>query len=595
VAGFINDGAFDTPTEALGGGGFVNRGPPRAMEYVPEASVVEPPRDRFVDNEPVAPRDRFVDNPVGTEQLPPQPERADQGVDPILGFYPGTKTPMTATQAAVLRWVGPPDPTRDFAPAWPISYPKGAQPDADGVIPGAEWDPQGGVPGMVGDFIGRGIEGVGRLYRATESASRGGAFDPQDVAAGMGVLYSGTPFARGAGVLAAGPAGRALVRGLEPLAEEVVAPGMQGLVREGVGPLVVDPLAGPRISTRVPYDVAAKKKPELVHGTDLNTVGLDSSVASGPAFAKNAELIRREYPELKLPADATDHEVVNAFIDHVKDNLVWLHDNMDPAARERAKLWYEGANRIANAWAAHYGLEPHQAAGALAALSPQKDWFQNVSLAGRLLDVVKNQGDTVFSPQMMEWAKGYVAQVAKSNPEQAAALVDTFNAMRGRAFREINDPDSRAIWARAYDEAHNDRGYNLITPEGQVGEPVLTNAGVPQKVGWGSFAEISKAMQAAEATDPSRTSVLMGGQAQGAQFLQQHLRPAVAEQRRHHRHPRRRRGPVATARRWRPGGEPGARTGRWRIQQCGDRLAGALWAVCRGLPPGGRGAGAAGA
>jgi hypothetical protein len=93
VAGFINDAAFDAPSEALGGGGFVNRGPPLAEEAVPETAPTQ-----------LEPRNRFVDNPVGTERLD-QPELTNPspGIDPIVGYFPGTKMPMTATQAADLR------------------------------------------------------------------------------------------------------------------------------------------------------------------------------------------------------------------------------------------------------------------------------------------------------------------------------------------------------------------------------------------------------------------------------------------------------------------------------------------------------------
>ena len=35
----------------------------------------------------------------------------------------------------------------------------------------------------------------------------------------------------------------------------------------------------------------------------------------------------------------------------------------------------------------------HQPAGVLAALSPQKDWYMNVSLGRRVMDIMKNKQD----------------------------------------------------------------------------------------------------------------------------------------------------------------------------------------------------------
>jgi hypothetical protein len=50
------------------------------------------------------PRDRFLDNPVGTERLN-QPELTNPtpGIDPVVGYFPGTRMPMTATQRADMR------------------------------------------------------------------------------------------------------------------------------------------------------------------------------------------------------------------------------------------------------------------------------------------------------------------------------------------------------------------------------------------------------------------------------------------------------------------------------------------------------------
>jgi len=55
----------------------------------------------------------------------------------------------------------------------------------------------------------------------------------------------------------------------------------------------------------------------------------------------------------------------------VVENLLWLHDLVPHQVRERVKLWYDGANRIANDWVEKYNISEAQAAGVLASLSPQ--------------------------------------------------------------------------------------------------------------------------------------------------------------------------------------------------------------------------------
>jgi len=42
-------------------------------------------------------------------------------------------------------------------------------------------------------------------------------------------------------------------------------------------------------------------------------------------------------------------------MDRTIGNLRWLWDKAEPW-RERAKLWYDGANKMANEWAQKYGL-----------------------------------------------------------------------------------------------------------------------------------------------------------------------------------------------------------------------------------------------
>ena len=75
-----------------------------------------------------------------------------------------------------------------------------------------------------------------------------------------------------------------------------------------------------------------------------------------------------------------------------------------PTLRERAKLWYVGANRIATELADKHGVTDEQAAGVLAVLSPQMDWYKNVALAERVMewfDVLEAE-NTVFTPERMD-------------------------------------------------------------------------------------------------------------------------------------------------------------------------------------------------
>jgi hypothetical protein len=168
---------------------------------------------------------------------------------------------------------------------------------------------------------------------------------------------------------------------------------------------------------------------------------------------------------------------VDEFVDFVERNVLYLYDTMDSTIRERTKLWYDGANHIAQGFAAKYGISQDEAAGVLAVLSPQKDWFQNVSLAERVLDAWYNRDSIPAWSSEMETTAERIWK-AKDN-----LLIDS---IRGKKLNELSDPAEQAAWTRTYDETFNSREFAVITPEGGI----LPPSG--KKVGWGSTDEIAK-------------------------------------------------------------------------------------------------------
>lgn len=267
-----------------------------------------------------------------------------------------------------------------------------------------------------------------------------------------------------------------------------------------------------RIGTRLPTG----KKP-LDVGPGPQIVGMPAFRATPDLFKKNVDVLRA-YPNVHQDAAKMGHdELANHFINHVSDNLLWLHDQVPQATRNRSKLWYDGANKLAKEWAQHYGVSEGAAAGAMAALSPQKDWFQNVSLAKRVLDAMKGGGDEFykgfkFSPEMEQ---RYRSLEALAKPDNEPLL----DAVRGRSLHDIDQhdmpPDERAIlkalWIRVHDQTHNAPHYNLVTPEGGFGDLVRNADGSPSKAGWGSLPEIAKAVQSIEHNgDPAIMNRLMG-------------------------------------------------------------------------------------
>lgn len=262
-----------------------------------------------------------------------------------------------------------------------------------------------------------------------------------------------------------------------------------------------------RISTRLPTAAKATEDPmtgELV-------IGYDELKADPKVFEPNVNIVR-DYPNMRPQPDATTDETAEQFITHVKDNLLYLYDQVPEATRARSQLWYDGARAITDRWSKEYGVADTGVAGALAALSPQKDWYQNVSLAQRVLNVVKSKGNnpSVFSPEMEQTFRRFESL----NKPKYEPLLD---AIKGKSYDEITDPDQavqntlRALFVRLHDQTYSLPEYKIVGPEGDFLDVARNADGAASRVAWGSLNEIGKAIGAIEANGVVRTiSRLMG-------------------------------------------------------------------------------------
>lgn len=233
------------------------------------------------------------------------------------------------------------------------------------------------------------------------------------------------------------------------------------------------------VSTRLPTAVKATEDPlasNLI--VDFEAIKKDPE-----AFKHNIGLIQ-QYPNFASKARNTEKRAED-FITEVKDNLLYLYDKVPEQTRQRSKLWYDGARNIVDDWTGKYGANDNAISGVLAVLSPQKDWFMNVSLGERVLDTMTNKQSFKWDSSMDDMAK-----IIWSKP-QYAPMVD---AIRGKTLAELDDPGLKAMWLRTYDQAYNPREHQIVNPEGTFAGVRLTDKGVPYKTGWGSLNEIGKAV-----------------------------------------------------------------------------------------------------
>jgi hypothetical protein len=255
------------------------------------------------------------------------------------------------------------------------------------------------------------------------------------------------------------------------------------------------------ISQRLPTAASAFEDPlssELLINPEAMRATPKTPQAKQTLWDRNVGLTR-EYPNLspQEKAAATTDELAENFINHAVDNIKFLHSQVAPDVLPRSKKWYEGANRIAQAASKYFKVPLQTASAVYAALSPRKDWFQNVSAGDRLMYIWRNHQNTALSPQMLQKAIG--------TPEAPGFYADreTFGAAMGRiakakTFANLEDSIDKAMWVRMYDEAHHDPGYPVISPEGQRLGAALRKDKQARVLVWPSREAIAKGIEALE-------------------------------------------------------------------------------------------------
>ena len=238
-----------------------------------------------------------------------------------------------------------------------------------------------------------------------------------------------------------------------------------------------------RISTRQPSPAAVAKGADdpATNSLQIDTAAMIDGGVMDKAIAKMIQ-----EPGMDFLKDLPSIEAAEKLTKFKENNLEFIMERLSPEFRDRSKLWYVGANRFARELAERYGIEDASVAGAIAALSPKRDWFQNAGLAERVAEVA-------LGPASRKWDDG-MTKVAEFRGLDA----DILKRVKGKSYGEMNTLEEKALWVRAWSEANRDPNYRSITPEGDIGDFVLTGKGEKQKIAWATSAQIEKAIKSFE-------------------------------------------------------------------------------------------------
>ena len=208
---------------------------------------------------------------------------------------------------------------------------------------------------------------------------------------------------------------------------------------------------------------------------------------------KMADILRGRYHISGPDVPESPEETISKVGERIARNIEWTEDRYEgslPHLAERSKKWYEGAHAISGRHAKMFGV-PHQSAAAvMAILSPQKDWYRNVSLGERVMKIYKEHQNTGWTPEME-------AKASKVFEQENEEHQDILKEIRGKALGQLTDPIHKGAWIRTYDEAHHPPRYREITPEGDFGDFIRTKKG-EGNITWQGFETIGKAVTAFE-------------------------------------------------------------------------------------------------
>ena len=257
------------------------------------------------------------------------------------------------------------------------------------------------------------------------------------------------------------------------------------------------------IATRRPAGMLYKRgqRDMNVDDPDDQTMGIDipTMKRNKKSFEANMKMLAnskhyRDIDKRELKG-LTPEEIAERYINHFKDNILHVHDNVPKAIREVTRRWYDGAHSLASRRALEYRLPKSSIAAVYAALSPNNEWNNNVALGDRVLEHYHKKQNHPWSKEMDNVAR----DIWKAKDQVH------LDKIRGKTLSQLKDPVEKAMWIRTHDEAHNSKDHYQLAPTGEF----TTKLG--QKTSWQTTPMIAKAISAIESGgDTQKISAIMG-------------------------------------------------------------------------------------
>lgn len=267
----------------------------------------------------------------------------------------------------------------------------------------------------------------------------------------------------------------------EPLAEAI----SEFAEQQGISPEVMNQEVSTALAGKRSIDKGLALPPEFARA--YVDVG---QALQNETWRKAAVKSLRKIPGVRalLKTNAPFGKKIEGVIDYMAETLLWLYNKVPEDVRARSRRWYVGAHNTAAAWAGRYGIRLRQAAAIMAVFSPKTNWYLNMSMAERTLDIYFGAAnfapDEAMKAKIAELAANLLgdtgsALAARISRIQRSTLRDLLGAVvpaptddkkARKAQNDKNKPtlEDAAIWIRAYDSVKNSRDVYVINPEGGI-------------------------------------------------------------------------------------------------------------------------------
>lgn len=146
----------------------------------------------------------------------------------------------------------------------------------------------------------------------------------------------------------------------------------------------------------------------------------------------------------------------------IMSNLRSVYYSMAEPMRNITKLWYDGANVIAQEFAKKYNVTVEQASAIIATQSPQKPWYDNLHIAQFAMQFLSSNEDTVFTEMHLEKFK-----LNARNYADQRALIPSVEKMVGMKKSEMDQKQLSYFIRQEFELYYNRRPHKRI-PTGQI-------------------------------------------------------------------------------------------------------------------------------